>query len=350
MPARLVYLALLLAAPLLAAPAPVEPPDEGWQRVLPEDVDGLLVLDVKQLMDSPLVKKGLKGKLPALLSDQFLVPVRLEQFGVDPAKDLRQVVIAQARSHWTDKDGKPTHGSGGLIVFRTAKTEAALRATLADLVKAGKASESAEGDVKLFELRADAMPAFAAVLPGGGLAISPNRLAVAKAAARIKAGKRAAFKNAEMAKFVKGLKGGPMLQGVMLGETVVGTSSNFNGGKGAPPVVMLQTLSDNGFAAVRFKARIKDTIKAGVDLECKDAGTAEKKAKEITGGIEAGKLVIGGQIMMMAQLKAVLKILDSATSKQMDKTVRVEGEIEAEVFEALDLLMPGGGGPPPVKN
>ena len=67
---------------LLAAPAPVEPgEDDAWLRAMPDDADVLALIDVKRFMDSALVKKGLDGKLPPILSDKFFLPVPLKPLG-----------------------------------------------------------------------------------------------------------------------------------------------------------------------------------------------------------------------------------------------------------------------------
>ncbi len=338
MPVRLVALAVLaLALDLRAAPAPVEPPDDNpWTRALAEDTDVLLHFDIKQFMASPLVQKELKGKLPAILADRFVFPVRLKPLGIDPTKDIRTMVMAQCRGDWLDKDGKPSHQTAGIILLHTTRTEAALKASFAAAAKAGKGStEASEGAHNFYEVKGEA-PGVAAVLPGGVIALAPNRLTLVRALDRVKAAKRPALKSAEMAKFVKGLKAGPFLRGLILGEAVTGVSSNFGGGM--QPKVTLNTLSESGFDGVRIEATLKGTIKGHVDLLCKDAGTAEKKAKEITGGIVAAQLFVGQQVMAMAQLKVLIKILDSAKATSNDKTVRVEGEIEAEAVAALDLI------------
>jgi hypothetical protein len=335
-------LKLLLPTALLAAPAPVEPPEDAsaFRRVLPEDTAGLAVLDVQQLLRSDLVKKELKGKLPAALTDSFLIPVRFKKLGIDLEKDLKQVVLATARSDWTDKEGNPIREGGVLILFRTTKTTA----SLADALKGYKgARDASEGALKLYAADRDGHKVFISALPGGILALSPARAPIVNALVRARAGKMPAWKNPEVAKFVKDLKPGVFLQGLALGEAVVSTSTEAvvnPGGGGREGKAVLYRLSESGLTALRFEAAVKEKITARVDLHFKDEAEAAKKSKEAAGIIVTGQLAIGGQLMMMPHLKPLAKILDSASAKQVDKAVRLEGEVEADAISALDNLAP----------
>ncbi len=356
MPARLVCFAALLPIVPLFAADPVEPGEDenAWKRLLAEDTDGLLTIDVKQILASPFVKKGMKGKLPDLLSDRFLVPVRLKPLGVDPTKDLHRVTVMMAASDWKDADESR---GGPVILFQTAKSEASLRAALDKLAKDGKGVKAVEeGKHKLYELSEDGR-SFVAVLPGGTLGISPGPKGLAAALARSKA-PRKALKHAPMAKFVAALKAGPAVQGIVLPEAVVGASGSASDDGMGKVVRTFKTHTfgeSTGFSGARVVVTGKDTLKGTVTLECKDEDTAKKKAKEVTGGITLAQLTLGGQVMMVPQLKAVIKILESAKVKVDGKSVTIDGEVEPEAAAVLDLLDRGPGGrpvppPPPVEK
>jgi hypothetical protein len=345
--------ALLFLLPLNAAdPAPVEPGEDenAWQRLMAEDNDALVIINVQQILKSPMFLKGLKGKLPSVMSDQFIVPVRLKPLGVDPAKDLRKVTVMMARSDWDDKGGMADLDGGGVLLFHTSKSEAALRATLDKLAKDGKGVKVAEEEKqKFFEVNDDMGPrTFVAVLPGGTLALSPSKTGLARALARSK-GPRKALKHAAMARFVAGLKPGLTIQGLLLPEAVIGASGSVtdNGMGMVKRESKLHTLGESGFGTCRFEATVKDTLKAKATFDLKDEATAEKKAKEVTGAVAAAQLFLGGQVMMEPKLKGVLKVLESVKVKADGKAVKVEGEVEAEAAAAIDIFDRGGGQPQP---
>jgi hypothetical protein len=344
---RLAFLACLaLAVPALAAPVPIEPKggDDAWVKALPADTDGLFVVDIKAFMASPLVKKGLMGKLPPILGDYFVVPVSLKSLGLDPTKDLKYMILAQAHSMWNGPDGKPVaNGDGILFIFQTAKSSAALQTGIDNAVKDGKGVKAVAGAKgKVFEAKAPGKPAFLAVLPGGALAIAPNQRQVEAALAQVRV--RPALKNAEVSKFVKGLKPGAVVRGLMLPTCVVGSSSSSIGGVNPMTTVKLMTLADSGMQGVRAEIKVKDALTGFVDIEWKDAAEAAKKGKEARKGLEQIKPILEMQAAAMPELKAVVEVLKKLTIKEVGKVMRIEGEVGPDAVKALEKIPLGGPG------
>ncbi|MBY0232024.1 MAG: hypothetical protein K2W96_22295 [Gemmataceae bacterium] len=333
-------MSLLLLA-LLAAPAPVEPgEDDAWLRAMPDDTDVVAVFDVKRFMDSDLVKKGLGGKLPPLLDDKFLVPIPLKPLGVDPSKDLKQMAVVMGRSLWLDKDGKPASGGGLFVLMRTGKSEASIRGKLAELAKAGTEGFKELPGGKVYEYSGKGPRGAVAVLPGGVLALGENARPLEMALERVKTGKKPAFKHAEMAKFLKSLKPGPLLSMRMLGDAVVSAHSTGRKGPAGGPVqfeTKLVTLSESGFEAVTVSATVKETIKGKCELLCKDADLAAKKAKEFDGLRALVLPMLQEQAKGMPALAPVLKAFENAKIGSKDKAVVIEAEIGPDVVKALEL-------------
>src|SRR6516165_1850557 len=84
----------LLAGALLALvlPARAAEPD----KYLPNDTEAIVVLNVKQILDSPLVKKHLAEKIRDEIKNNAEVSKVLEALGFDPLKDLSSITIASS--------------------------------------------------------------------------------------------------------------------------------------------------------------------------------------------------------------------------------------------------------------
>ncbi len=91
-------LSLLSALPALAAPAPIEGPAGSFEKYLPDGADGVVNINVRQLLESGLVKKiGLDKLLANEDADKTL-----KTLGLDPLKDIERVIIANDKEKGDD--------------------------------------------------------------------------------------------------------------------------------------------------------------------------------------------------------------------------------------------------------
>jgi hypothetical protein len=133
-------LSLALALPAVAAPAPLEGPAGSFEKYLPDSADGVININVRQLLDSELIKKAGLDKL--LTADES--QNTLKALGLDPLKDIDRVIISN------DKDaGNDFH----LIVqgkFDPAKLAAAAELAAKDKKEILKIHKSEYG--KIYEV------------------------------------------------------------------------------------------------------------------------------------------------------------------------------------------------------
>src|SRR5262249_26961726 len=142
------------AAPAAAAPAPPSRPD--LSRFLLDDTDFVLVVNVKQILASPLFTKHYQKQAQEFLKNDVVKPW-LEGTDFDPLRDVERLTVVLGPSCFpTDQAGE-----GGPVVFVQGRFDPdKLRA------KAEKMAESmpallkahAVGDAKVFELRGAAGP------------------------------------------------------------------------------------------------------------------------------------------------------------------------------------------------
>jgi hypothetical protein len=88
-------LGLALALPAVAAPAPVEGPAGPFEKYLPDSADGVVSFNVRQFLDSELIKKAGLDKL--LTADES--QNTLKALGLDPLKDIDRVIISNDKAN-----------------------------------------------------------------------------------------------------------------------------------------------------------------------------------------------------------------------------------------------------------
>jgi hypothetical protein len=88
-------LGLALALPAVAAPAPVEGPAGPFEKYLPDSADGVISFNVRQFLDSELIKKAGLDKLLAADESQNI----LKALGLDPLKDIERVIISNDKTN-----------------------------------------------------------------------------------------------------------------------------------------------------------------------------------------------------------------------------------------------------------
>src|SRR5260370_35389399 len=82
----------LLAAALLALAVPVKAAEV--DKCLPDDTEFVLVVNVKQIIDAPLIQKHALEHLKAFLKGNSDVTTILDSLGFDPFKDLSEITVA----------------------------------------------------------------------------------------------------------------------------------------------------------------------------------------------------------------------------------------------------------------
>jgi hypothetical protein len=96
--------AFLAAAVVVSAPA-VEP-----DKYVPSDAEGVLVVNVQQMLDSALVKKYGQDHMKAFLQSNADAQKFLKATGLDPLKDIHKIIIAGSTNGGEPKFVGVVHG------------------------------------------------------------------------------------------------------------------------------------------------------------------------------------------------------------------------------------------------
>jgi hypothetical protein len=159
----------LAAAALLALTLPVRSAEA--DKLLPGDSEGVLVVNVRQLLDSAVIKKYALEMMKGALENEERVAKPLAAAGIDPFKDVDSIMLTASGD---PKDNKM------LVVVRGRFNKDRIQKTADDLAKNsdGKLTVHTDGGVRIYEAMgndADGKPAFLAFVDDKTLVASPSK-------------------------------------------------------------------------------------------------------------------------------------------------------------------------------
>lgn len=334
--------ALLLAPalPAAAAPSPAARPD--LSKLLIDDTDFVLVVNVKQILASPAFTKNYQKQAEALLQSDAVKPW-LEGSGFDPLKDVERLVVVMGRSCHPLEDGNDE--AGPLLYLQGRFDPDKLRA------KADKMAESmpallkahAVGDTRAFELRGAAGAiGFVTLLDRSTAVFAPRKDQVADAAARFAGKKKVELKYKALKPLLDKMSPEDSVSFVALGEMVTGTSvSVHNDGMKTTRTVTHRTLGEQGIASLQGAVRVGDQAKGTATITAKDDAAAKKLAKQMTEGLGMAKAEIQRAAERQPQLVPIVAALQSVRLTGKGRTIALEGQADAEAAGNLPLLIFG---------
>jgi hypothetical protein len=343
-----------LALTLLALPAPAAPIIKSGttalinDKYLLDDVDGVLVINVKQIMETPAYKKGFHKQLSDLLARPEVAPY-LKDAGVDPLKDVERVVLCMGRSCFqTEVVGRPVD-DGPFLLFHGKFDVAKVKAKLAALVKQHPdvVSESdGPGAEKIYRIGPQHGP-YVALLDKNTAVLAGMKSHVVDALNKSSGKKTTKFTHKDVPNLLKKLKSDVAIQGFALEQMVVNTRYERadNGmGKGVLKTKLV-TLGDNGFKEATLSVTIKDEAIGSCIWHIKDKAKAAKFTAEFTQGLEEAGKFIREQAGSMPRFGPLSRFLDAIALKNTAATFTIEGKADPDVVRGLFMSVIGEVGP-----
>lgn len=158
-------LALAGLAVLAAAQTHAAEPD----KLLPSDADVVLVVNVRQILDSPVIKKYALDQLKAGIAKDERIAKPLAAAGIDPLKDVDSILIAgPANQTGADKALIVARGRFDLDKIQTTATDVAKKTE-------GKLKIHKEGGLNVYEIKGDNKPGFMAFKDESTMVASANK-------------------------------------------------------------------------------------------------------------------------------------------------------------------------------
>jgi hypothetical protein len=306
---------MALAAVLLAAPGPAAEID----KYLPDGTVFVLSLNVKNLIESPL----LRGDEKAFKTAMGEAAKALEDFGVDPGKDLNRIVIAAGA-------GQDAPNNALVLIEGTFNT-AKLQTQLANLAKEKKANiepaEDAPAGVYQVKLppqarRGPGMPDrfLFTVLDRNFLAIAANQAALGDVLAKKKGEKKTEIKPDMLTEIQK-------INPKETASVVI-----------MPPKELLAGGPAAGMTKITGGVTVGQGVKTDLLLSTKDADAANDLAKAINDGLAQVKQLIpifaGNQPGVgPKEIGMITELIDSFKATAQPKGVSIKSEISKDFID-----------------
>jgi len=311
-----------LASLLLAAPARAADVD----KLLPNDTETVASINVKQILNSALVKKFGIDKIKDAIKNQEMVQKILDELGFDIFKDLESILIAGPGGSETDK---------GLIIVRgnfnikKMKTKAeGLAKDMKDVIKAVSVPDGLGGKYEFWEVTPPDNPQslFVSLLSNDTILAAPGKDYLIDALDKQAGRKKAALKNKDMAGLISRMDTKQSLYVGLLGASL--EKSPLANEEKAKEII--EKLAD---------ASIGLTIEKDIVLEIGITAKGTKEAKDLEDSIKDGlnqllgiAALLGGNNKQIAPLVDILKTVKPSLK---DKTITVKATVDSETLEKI---------------
>jgi len=250
--------ALAVAALALAGSARAVEAD----ALVPEDAEALISVNVRQLLDSPLVQKYALEQLRTQLKQNNEAAKAFQALGLDPFKDVDSIVL--------------TKGAGGnekiLVVVRGRFDLDKIQKAASDFSEKnpGKLKVSKEKDLQVYEMKGEGNPAYAAFANKNTLIVTPKRETTVKA---VSSGEERGTLNKEMKTTLGHVRGTPSVwfAALVTEEMRKGMKNNPQAAGLAPKL-----------ESITGSINISDDVKLAVRVHTTDAKAAAQVKQTIT--------------------------------------------------------------------
>jgi hypothetical protein len=313
----------VLAAALAGAPARAGEVD----RYLPDDTEIVVNVNVRQILDSPLVKKHALEKLRELVKGMDQVDDILKDLGFDPFTDLDRVVAAQPDSPERDRGLLIAHGRFDLAKIKARGEQAAQ--DNGDVLKIHKVPDGKGGQFLVYEV----------ALPGNNEEVSlfvafPEKTTVLASLGKDyvvdalrKTGRKAApaLKSKEFQALLERTDVRQSISVAALGSALA---------KGAGREAPKQTREAvEKIDAVAGGLTIGAGIKVELVVSTKTAEDARQLKTSADAGLNQALVLLGVAANLDKNLSPVLDIVKTLRVTAKGKLVTLKGEVSADVLE-----------------
>jgi hypothetical protein len=323
---------LTLAALLLAVPARAAEVD----KLLPNDTETLVTINVKQILDSPLVQKLAVDKLKKALDDQDEAKKVLTELGFDPFKDLESITIALSSGSDTDKNLIIAHGKFDVAKI-TAKGEEVAK-DMKDVVKItkvpGPGAGAEAGKINLYEVNVpgQAQSLFITILDKNTILASAGKDYVLDAIDKAAKRKKSELKSKELQTLLGRIDGKQSIWTAVLGSTLEKS-----------PLAQDDTAKDliAKLVDAHLGLTVDKDLKAEVSITAKNTEDAKKLDDAITDNLNQAVGILSLLAGNQPEIKPLLNVLKTIRPSIKDKTISIQATLAGDDIEkAIEKLKP----------
>jgi hypothetical protein len=313
----------LAAALLLTVPARTA---EVVDKLLPNDTELVVSVNLKQILGSPLGKKIPRDKIEDAIKNQDEVNKNLQDLGFNPLDDLHSVILAAASGEEQDKGLAIAHGKFDVKKFEAKAEEVAK--DMKDVIKIHKVPDSS---TKLYEVTppGETEPLWIALPNATTLLASKGKDYVLDALDKEAGRKQTALKSKDLAALLNRLDTTQSIWVAVLGSTLA-KNPQLSGNQDVKEVI--DKISD-ATAAIN----IDKDLKVQVSVTAKTANDAKDLDEKLKDGLNTA---LGAVALLAGQKKELAPLVDVLKNVKPDvkgKVVSVELEIAGKDIErAID--------------
>ena len=292
---------------------------------LPAESEAVLLVNVRQILESELVKKYALGQIQQALQGADAKKM-MEKIGVDPLKDIERITV----SFW-GKDPKDMNGFGVIRgkfdpekLFKTVEEFAKNEPTKAEIISEGtyklvKVTPEKEGSKPVYLSVADEKT----ILAG-----SNSKMVAAGLAAAGKGGKSKLKKELAAVILAQDEKASLFICGLTDGKVDVPPGLNIPGVDGAKLAKQLETMK-----SASLTLRLTADVGLDIGMGMKDADAADDFANTVDGLIGTAKAFLP---LLAGQQPAAKPLVDEVTkslkSKVKDTDVTISLKVTADAI------------------
>lgn len=309
----------LLALALLALTVPARAAD--IDQYLPSDTQAVLTVNVRQILDSPLIKKHALGIMKAFLQSNAEAQKILKPLGFDPLTDVSSFTFAGPGGSDQSKGLVLVHGKFDVEKFRTKADELAKQ-------DEKKLKVTKEGDYTLYtteiEQQGNSQTMYMAIVDDTTLAASPSKNYVVQVLDQ-KAGKGKSELKADLKGLLEKADANQSISFVALGDVLRKSPLAGDSDKAKDLLAKIESITGG--------LTISDEFKMDVNIASKDEDAAKELTKDIKEGLERVKGMAAFFANERKELAPLVEALNNVKIDAKGTNVSVRGEITNEVIE-----------------
>lgn len=325
---RVGFVASVVLLGLAAATARAAEPD----KYLPDDTNGVISLNVRQVVDSPLFKKTYLPLLQKELKAKPELQTQLKDLGFDPFKDVDRLQVAVAQS--CEREGG--NEAGVFVVFHGRFDLLKIHTKLAQLAPYldKKLQTHKIGNSILYEVNADDRSFFFALPDKTSLVFATRKEPVREALDRATGKKKLQLRYKDVQDLVAKTDAKQALWLVATGRTTLQFETVFAGPKGKKvEQTARKTLADSGVYEVSGGFWVADGVKGafGIKVQTTQAAKAVSDAltDELAKTIDKG---FDGALATEPRLAPVREFLKDMVIAGDGKHIVIQSEVPGRAF------------------
>jgi hypothetical protein len=316
------FAAVLTLALLVPAGTRAAEPD----LFLPPDTESYLSVNVRQILDSPLIKKNALGHLREALKGTDEVNEVLKDLGFDPFRDLDRIIVASPTSTETDRGLVIVHGTFDVKKFQARAADAA--ENNGDVLKIHKVPLGGGATHEVWEVNIPNQDSslFVALVGTKTLLVSPGKDYVVDAIKQSRRNKKVELKNKAFAALVEKMDPKQSLSLVVLGNALSGAQKREILPKGARKAL-------GSIEAVGGGITMGKEIKLEVAVSSKDEESARGIRETIDKGVKLGTVGLTLVAEEQKGLNLLLEVIKTVKVTNKAKVVSVTARLTADALD-----------------